>query len=48
MSFHPIDHNQLATVSLDKCVCLSDLSANTVVSYLEGNNNLIYYGATEY
>lgn len=39
MSFHPIDHNQLVTVSLDKCVCLTDLSSNAVVSSVEGNNN---------
>lgn len=42
MTFHPIEHNLLASVSLDKCINLTDLTSNTVVSSVEGNANFIY------
>lgn len=37
MAFHPVEHNLLASVGLDKCVNLSDMMANIVVASLEGN-----------
>lgn len=37
MSFHPVEHNLLASVGLDKCINLISLSSNNVVSSIEGN-----------
>ena len=37
MAFHPLDRNILASVSLDKCINLTDLSCNSVVSTIDGN-----------
>lgn len=39
LTFHPLEHNLLASVSLDKCISLTDLVSNTVVSSVEGNFN---------
>jgi len=36
MAFHPLEHNVLASVSLDKCINLTDLNCNTVVSSVDG------------
>jgi len=35
MAFHPIEHNVLASVSLDKTINLTDLSVNTVVASID-------------
>uniref|UniRef100_A0A2S2PGK9 RING-type E3 ubiquitin transferase n=1 Tax=Schizaphis graminum TaxID=13262 RepID=A0A2S2PGK9_SCHGA len=35
MAFHPIEHNLLASVGLDKTINLTDLSVNTVVSSVD-------------
>lgn len=43
MTFHPLEHNLLASVSLDKCISLTDLVSNSVVSTVEGNFNLCVY-----
>jgi len=37
MAFHPLEHNVLASVSLDKCINLTDLNCNQVVSTIDGN-----------
>jgi len=37
MAFHPLEHNLLASVSLDKCINLSDVTCNQVVSTIDGN-----------
>lgn len=42
MTFHPIEHNLLASVSLDKCINLIDLMSNTVVSSIEGNGHFVF------
>jgi len=36
MAFHPVEHNLLASVSLDKCIKLSDMVTNTVVADVTG------------
>lgn len=36
MSFHPFEHNVLASVGLDKCINLIDVTSNNVVSSIEG------------
>lgn len=41
MVFHPVEHNLLASVGLDKCINLSDVISNMVVSSVEGIIN--YY-----
>lgn len=43
MMFHPNEHNLLASVSLDKCINLTDLTSNTVVSSVEGNYNYFIF-----
>jgi len=37
MAFHPLEHNILASVSLDKCINLTDVNCNQVVSTINGN-----------
>jgi len=37
MAFHPLEHNLLASVSLDKCINLTDVTCNQVVSSIDGN-----------
>jgi len=37
MAFHPIEHNILASVSLDKCISLVDVNSNQVISSVDGN-----------
>lgn len=37
MAFHPLEHNLLATASLDKHMKLIDMLSETVVSSTEGN-----------
>lgn len=36
MTFHPVEHNLIATASLDKFVKLVDLISETVISSIEG------------
>lgn len=36
MAFHPVAYNSLASVSLDKCIKLSDMISNTVVACVTG------------
>jgi len=38
MAFHPFEHNLLASVSLDKCINLTDVTCNQVISSLDGNH----------
>lgn len=40
--FHPVEHNLLASVGLDKCINLSDILSNIVVSSVEGINYFIF------
>lgn len=37
IAFHPFEHNLLASVSLDKCINLTDVSCNQLVSSIDGN-----------
>jgi len=38
MEFHPYEHNLLASVSLDKCINLTDVTCNQVISSLDGKH----------
>lgn len=42
MAFHPIEHQVLASVGLDKCINMIDVMSNTVVSSIAGNIILFY------
>jgi len=42
MAFHPIEHNLLASVSLDKCIKLSDMVSNTVAATVVGKQYIKY------
>lgn len=43
MSFHPIEHNVLVSVGLDKNVNLIDMLSNTVISNIECNTFIYIY-----
>lgn len=45
MTFHPTENNLLASVSLDKCINLSDIISNMVISSVEGKHikNLVTF-----
>ncbi|XP_060878073.1 E3 ubiquitin-protein ligase RFWD3-like isoform X2 [Metopolophium dirhodum] len=40
MAFHPLEHNLLASVSLDKCINLTDVNCNQTVSTIDVNEPL--------
>lgn len=42
MAFHPIEHQVLASVGLDKCINMIDVMSNTVISSIAGNIILFY------